>query len=190
MLAFRLALALALMPAGISAAERQISLYGIELGKPFALPECPLEDQKDMCFQRRGGTAYDVAVPIDRGERTVTVYFASGELPSITANRFFMVMLSNGIVEEISIGTKGVSAGDVALGQLTAKFGAPGSLTKNVMQNGYGATYAKVNALWHIGGYWLSYDSAVERADQGIILALTEKEFAKIKAQSAKEPKL
>jgi hypothetical protein len=183
-------LALVLLSANASAAEQSVSLYGVELGKPFTLPECPLSGQTAMCFQRTTGTAFDVAAPISRGERSVAVYFASGEMPSIVNYRYFGVQLSDGVVQQISIVTKGVSAQEDTLRQLTQKFGPPGSAPTKVMQNGFGATYSSVDALWHIGNYWLSFRGIDGRADRGSILALTDSAYSQIKAESAKEPKL
>jgi hypothetical protein len=162
-----------------------ISLYGVRLGAPLSLPECPLSEQQEMCYQR-----LDTLTPVSSGHHEVSVYFASGGMPSISSSRRFTVTLMDGAVEQITISTRGLSAQSEAMLQLSQKFGKPTLADVSKVQNNFGAQYEKVTAVWRIGPDWVRFFGMSDRLDEGIIIAITGAAQARFDKSHPPEPKL
>lgn len=73
-----------------AAAPAPVSVYGIMLGAPLSIEECP-ETYEEMCWVRFG-TLADIVLPPKPGEiRTFMVNFASGGRPAIAKSNSFAV---------------------------------------------------------------------------------------------------
>lgn len=141
-------------PAGIAApVDAQHAIFGLALGQPLALPECPKIGagahiqygySKESCYQRTTNIAACSAL-IDGYAR---IEFPVLSLPywakSVTAR------VVEGRIEGIRIYTSGIKGQKPALDALSEKFGKPSSSLNTEVQNRMGAKYQSLNSLWTV----------------------------------------
>lgn len=136
-------------------------VLGIAIGQPFGAPDCASDligRPPVMCADTRPGLRSP-----DR------IWF---KVP-LTASTLFLhagsVGLRDGVVDEITILTNGVSVQDAALSALTDKFGAPTAITRVPVQNRFGAVYQAIEAEWRLPGYRVTFDAVKADLDSGQI---------------------
>ena len=113
-----------------AAAQTRVML-GIELGARFQLPQCAageVESAARLCYKSAmttrkatGADEYVVLIP------------DAGRPPYVRTE--IKVMVLKGVVEAMQIGTWGLQAQDIALEDLTKKYGKPAQMKQEVQKN-------------------------------------------------------
>jgi hypothetical protein len=120
--------------------------------------------------------------------------FFGAQTPRVSRFPFFQVLLTEGVVGDITIFTKGIDVQEEALSQLTDKFGAPSEQQIRVMQNRLGARFDVVESSWSISGTYVRFTGASRNLDSGTISGTTPRAAARISGDSkdrrSGEPKL
>jgi hypothetical protein len=182
-----------LATAPVIAAAPAVSLYGLELGAPFVLPECPLSEQTDMCWSASfvPKTRAEAVLPPGPGEmREKLVYFAAGGAPRISSARYFTVKIADRALQEIAITTKGLSVQEDAFKQLSDKFGKPELFNVAHLQNGFGAKFDRIEAQWRAGTMTIRFFGMLDKVDIGLIEASTAAATKDRQRSRVVEPKL
>ncbi len=169
-----------------------MSLYGVVLGSPFALPECAdAQRHEAMCYEHVYGSISEL-LPTE--PHTFIVHFPDGKRPSISKYGSFSVKTIGGIVAQISITTKGLEVQQEVIDQLTQKFGRVQRADKKTAQNSFGAKFNYVEAAWSIGSSTVLFSGMAKVVDEGTLFAMTAKYGAYLAAEDKRkrqsEPKL
>lgn len=150
----------------------QPSMYGIALLEPLQIAECGVDAKRLEAHRKakaRGGTlgalsSFPYELPASgvcyrRGEavagsgspvsdETVTVWFSAGEQPVLARTGGIFATVIGGRVHGVHVLTYGRTTQNLALQQLTEKFGSPATSRSAPMQNGFGATFESIQATW------------------------------------------
>ena len=127
------------------------SIFGIKLGAPLALPDCPVNSYnlvdesaiKELCVEPAS------AANIEESSRNV--YFIPGDSPDYLKYNHLDLTIRDGLVQKISVFTNGLNDQDEVLAELTKKFGRPTTLKSEAESNLMGATFQAVTANWKVG---------------------------------------
>jgi hypothetical protein len=128
-----------------------MSVFGIELGKPLVLPKCssdPLVGNKKMCVRNywQEFRLYDKKVRI--------ISFGKEVFPAYTRGALIPLEI-DGNVEGIEIQSGGVSDQESMYQALCAKYGKPTKVEKTVVKNRIGAFFDAIDAEWTIGNVYV-----------------------------------
>lgn len=143
-------------------------LFGLTLGQPIRFAECPELREANGKPRKRTkyyrwiyGSARSVGAPCyqrfaDQGtgapfNSIERIQVSFPETLKIAGASGLYVMIIEGKVAAIDMPTNGAWSQDADLQTLTVKFGAPSKLQRDVMQNGYGANFTRINAYWDFG---------------------------------------
>ena len=96
------------------------------------------------------------------------MYFASGQKPRWVRYPFFDVDTTSGVVDEVTILTRGPEAQDLVLLEITEKFGPPTTKSIEHEQNGFGAKFDVINAVWKRADGVIDFISIVD-PETGVI---------------------
>jgi hypothetical protein len=135
----------------ISAAE---AVFGLELGKPLNISECP--------YKSIPGTSqklYDDLTPSmtcveephalnGYGQPVRTVIFKPSEVPAFVKHWRLFALEADGNLIGIHFLTPGIDAQEITLQRLTEKYGPPTTLARHPVQNLSGAQFVAVDATW------------------------------------------
>ncbi|WP_143131757.1 hypothetical protein [Paraburkholderia aspalathi] len=153
-------------------AEPALTVFGIAIGQPVTMPECPhvgLSVQAlptGPCYHLNDGKTG----PITAAAQGAEILFAPGNLPALSRGSSVGAMLLDEKIEMLTIWTSGNEHKDADLQSLTEKFGRPQSLENVPWQNGYGAHFESVEAVWTLtGGAKVYYGSADSDLDHGSV---------------------
>lgn len=144
-------------------AQTDMKVFGIDLGKPLALPECEFTKayknayvysfkDTEICFQHQPAHLEDVwqlTAPVSTPavNETVKITFPLNNQPSIGVGDLQATII-NGNLEGISMETGGPSLADYDLETLVKKYGEPTVLQRGTASNLMGATLPTVMAIW------------------------------------------
>jgi hypothetical protein len=195
--------ALAALVATTALAQNQapsMTVFGLELGAPFTVPECSLlklgrkdyiyaENDKTVCYELNfvhSKTDPRSTMPVTDG--SVKLRFP---LDQAVIGTSMSAGIVKGNLEAIDIGTLGISDQDVILNVLEKKYGTPPSLTAGSVQNAMGAQFSTILAVWHFSEPDLTivYKSVDQRIDRGSISIQTRASIMS-RASNLREPKL
>jgi hypothetical protein len=176
-----------------------MTVFGLELGAPFTVPECSLLKlgRKDYVYAENDKTVcYELNFVHSKSDpRSMPFTDGSVKLRFPIDQAVIGTSMSAGIVkgnlEAIEIGTLGISDQDAVLGVLEKKYGTPPSLTAGSVQNVMGAQFPTILAVWHFSEPDLTivYKSVNERIDRGSISIQTRASIMS-GASNLPEPKL
>lgn len=180
MLGFVLAVSLSSPVA--SAAE--ISIFGLELGKPFDLKECAFKKvtktlsfyeatTDTVCYKRVSND--EAGRGISPADDKVFIEWPRGQEPEIASFGTLSVWIIEGNLESVRFGTQGVISQARDMKALTDKFGPPTTGLTPVAQNGYGATSQTIRADWRSDGVSVYYNSAENSFSSGFVRIQTAK---------------
>jgi hypothetical protein len=182
-----------------SKAAPSMTVFGLELGAPFTVPECSLLKlgRKDYIYAENDKTVcYELNFVRSKSDpRSMPVTDGSVKLRFPMDQAVIGISMSAGIVkgnlEAIDIGTLGISDQDAVLGALEKKYGTPPSLTAGSVQNAMGAQFPTILAVWHFNEPDLTivYKSVDQRIDRGSISIQTRAAIMS-GASNLPEPKL
>lgn len=175
------------MSAAVQAAE-PISIFGLELGRPFALQECGWKkvsktlnfynaSNAAVCYQHTVGFA-EVGKGINPADDSVFVIWPQGHEPELVSGYSLMAHVIDGNLESVGFNTLGVVSQDRDMKALTDKFGAPAGAVTPTVQNRFGATAQIITAEWRLGDVSVHFNSAENGLDKGFVRVETEKSVA------------
>ena len=169
-------------------AAADISVFGLDLGKPFLLPECAITSWErrnsynfstnTVCYRRVESVGSNVGKPFSRADDYVDIIWPRGSEPQTAKYNSVTAFIIDGNLEQVVFGTYGLDAQARDIKILTDKFGPPSKGGPTIGQNGYGATFQVIHAEWNLDGVSVEYDSA-----GGAVRILTSKAIETEKAQ-------
>lgn len=185
------AIAIAATLATAPAFAADVTLFGITLGRPLNLPDCPLNTQggvDDEAVTKLCARAWPESGPA----RTYDIGIPASARPDYLASRQIAVEVMDGTVQWIDIITNGAQNQAKVLSQLIDKFGKPNSFAQQPWSNSLGAKLSALKARWTFG------DQAVEldgfglsgKLDRGVAQAYTKKWIDLQTTASKSEPHL
>lgn len=193
----KLILLLALIAPVHSRASQELTIFGLAVGAPIQLPECPK-------YEFLGRIEYRSVVvdptcisvwpatksAIDLTHGTIFISFPIREQPSIASGEI------NGYVEQgklvgLRIFTRGIKLQHYDLEQLIEKFGPPTSKSTISARNRLGATFDVLTATWKLADLSVAFfASDGSSLDRGIIEILTPAARIIVKEREEKLSKL
>lgn len=155
---------LALIVAATPAFSQDKSVFGIELGGRFAVPQCGAKDgvvySTRTCYNGAptraawGADQYDVGLP-----NAEAPPYVRGDLA---------VFVIDGVVESVRVNTWGIQAQGGALKGLTAKYGKPAKAweqKRNTLRSRFNAQFAE----WAFPDFSVKFDGMTSSIDWGQI---------------------
>lgn len=176
-----------------SSATEPFSVFGIPFGAPFEVPECPWRESRNYLSPDRTAkqreytqTSYsgtdgpcfvqslrNIGSPIPEGDN-VSVLFPLKDSPSMSKRGHLTLRIVGGKTDHMTFETRGITAQELDLESLQAKFGTPDTLNRPKAQNRMGATFETVEAVWSLAGdISVTYLSATDRIDEGVVVITT-----------------
>ena len=145
----------------ISTTANAESIFGIGIGKPFAVPKCSNSGHGSVCYDKdpivsNWGSHYTLNIPYE------SMTFAIRKFG-------FHVTTYNDEVTNIGIVTYGEQSQELVFQELKSKFGKPKSVKINNLQNGYGAKFKGINATWDTRCCKVVFEGIDEELDYGTI---------------------
>lgn len=175
-------------------------IFGLTIGQPMPYGECPEATEangkprkRDKYWRWIYGGARSVGVPCftRRGKEGTgepfnpieSVEISYPETLKIAGASNLGVMIVNGNVASIGMPTNGEWSQDADLATLSAKFGPPTKLDRDIMQNGFAAKFVRINATWDFGngiqGQLLGFRDKRTEGGFGITTPEARAEFAR-----------
>jgi hypothetical protein len=133
----------ALCVAASAAPGNPTQVFGVTLGAPLSLPDCSSNPSAE-CTD------------------TLGVHFADGQRPVWVHFGFFSVDATDGTVGKIEVFTQGIEVQELVMAELTAKFGKPTASKIDHEQNGYGARFDVIQAIWKRADGEVSFVGAID----------------------------
>jgi hypothetical protein len=177
----------------------EISVFGFELGKPLALPECVVAmmgTRGIKMYESIGkATCVEDARTLDGYDRPMRrIVFGRNEAPTIVKNFRIYPLEEAGVVIGLHFLTAGVGVQSLVMEQLQEKFGPPTTKRLLPVQNLNGAVFDSMQAEWRVGNVAVTYVGAAGRMDVGEVFidtpAAAEIRNLSIAGKRAKERKL
>lgn len=185
----------------------ETAIYGIALLKPLkGFDACPNEPMpanepglhsefekrrytasKAPCFHH--GDFARVGGGAPTGTETLNIVWPDDKVPEMCQYVFceMSVKIVNGVVHDIKIVTRGISTQERDYGLLVDKFGAPATKKIKTLQNGMGATFDTIQAVWaRPDGVTIIFDGELGDLDRGQLWVVSAQEVARLSAQKAK----
>lgn len=183
--------ALLLVLVGLTAhASDTSTIFGMELQKPFVMPECPFErigknlfdyfppPKIGVCYQMMDDKNAGKSRPLN--ERVKLKWPDKGS-PDLVSGYSAMAKIIDGNIEEVSFNTLGLVSQERDFNALKQKYGEPTESTKNAVQNAYGAQFLPIRASWVIGDITVTFDGAAGQTNSGLVRVATLKSIAETK---------
>lgn len=147
-----------------SLAIAQITVFGLEFGKPLPLPKCPIS-------QTLGSVNIfsQSFVCVDEGSWGTSIVFPYDKMPSIGKSPSIRATIKNGVLAGLTIYTFGASTQDSVFDSLQDKFGKPTTTSKEMNQNAYGAQFSGINALWKNSDINVEFWGVFRKVDTGVV---------------------
>ncbi len=151
------------------------ALFGVEIGKPLALPDC-LETGKQPFGPYEGKQEAFCIGPdrfegnrINRGDGKATLKF-----PNYSAPEYMLfdvnVTSRGGLVQHVDFATHGLEAQSIVFDTLKGKFGNPSKISTLKMGNMVGASFDVISATWLFrDGTTLKFDGSTGDARFGLV---------------------
>lgn len=156
----------------LAAHATDMSVFGVELGKPITLPECPYKQLSD------GMKLYDVMPKLTcvhdphplqgYGQPPRELSFGRDEVPAIVKNwTAFLLQDENGNVIGFHFLTRGIETQDAVLAQLKAKYGAPSKIEPRSIRTAVGGPFDTFDAQWTLPDLVVEFQATNGRIDRG-----------------------
>jgi hypothetical protein len=154
-----------------SSATEPTEILGVKLGQPISLPECEKTDTgyKDFWLKQR------CWIPSLNKKNTIDVLLTGEDREAFKFiyQRLFLVILQDGIVASVNIGTTGIDSQEVAFEALQKKYGKPTRFETAAMQNRMGAKFDVIRAMWRRPDAEIHFLGAAKTLDSGGIIVDT-----------------
>lgn len=165
------------------AARAETTVFGLTIGKPLAMSECP------KYSPYKGRVAYMVADTVcakefnpklpamNVGEAWV-IEFPFSQQPAHAQNNLVQPVMINGLLEAVLIWTHGNSTQEAVFLDLVAKFGEPTKKNIVAKSNAYGASVHGIEAVWDQGDdLQVLFFGVKERVDRGELMIGSRRGF-------------
>jgi hypothetical protein len=145
------------LTAAMEASAQQNVAYGIAIGEPLNMPECPRIDVgvgsityglgKGPCLENIFPKA---KVPLDLST-SVLIAFPPADAPEHSSSRKVVAQLTDERVSALVVSTAGAATQSLIYDALIAKYGKPTSSMRIPMQNAMGVKVESIAASWDLG---------------------------------------
>lgn len=185
-------------PAPVAAPD--LKVFGIALGEPLVLPDCPtrgvfpFEKVDDLAWAVDPMTCAEFSRPSREGDTDVGFRFLPKERPSFLYTEshqdkddtpYFVATMLDGKVISITTRTDGVFVEDAVLAKLQAKYGKPTTIERYPISTAAGGSFEAVNATWSFTDLKVVYKGTVDEVFNGTIdFYSKEGEAAKARAKT------
>jgi hypothetical protein len=169
-----LALILTLLPAAAMSAD--MTVFGLKLGEPLALPECHWNDSLRVYGPATNGPCMTYGRYTDRRDPASSerrIEFPYSQRPSLSARSYVIGTVINGKLEAVTVPTRGINAIRPTMEALQAKYGEPTSVRTYPVRNRAGAQFESANATWEFADLSVVYLGSVGVLDAGEIVIAT-----------------
>jgi len=153
------------------------SLFGVDIGKPLAVPLCPVTQINSVVSHFDPNHPHNcVLTGVDPGDYLVN-FGLSEPPPAFVQHDGVKVTVRDGIVQAVRVETDGLADQITVLSTLRDKFGKPAVLSSEKMGNLNGATFDVLFALWNFGdGSMIAFNGALDNFGTGAIQAVSQSE--------------
>lgn len=178
-----LLLPLACLSPGAANAQALPSVFGVQLGVPVTLPECP--HLKGAAPEPDGRPAYAMEKPVTCAElpfnlsrariREVSIFFPFEAKPELSLVRMIGAYVPDDSDNVIAIdaATPGYTAAAYIIAQLTAKFGKPTTVDED-REIYHGVSIPTKHVIWKRVGFTVDYQSFADDISSGELLVSTD----------------
>jgi hypothetical protein len=164
-----------------------ISIFGLELSKPFTLKECGFKKvtkalnfydatTDTICYKRMSND--EAGKGINLADDTVYIVWPRGNEPQIATYNTLLACVIDGNLESVGFNTLGLVSQERDMKALTDKFGPPTTGGTPIVQNGYGAKAQTIRAEWKMDDVVVWFNSAASSFDAGLVRIQTAKAIA------------
>jgi hypothetical protein len=159
------------------AVAADLSVFGINIGKPLDLPDCEQDGKMDLLNIKSACVIGKNTIKKAWGTDDVSFAFPQEALPSYVKSLSMGLgaELIDGNVESIAFGTNGESVQDDVFSDLKKKFGKPTSFRKVPLQNRFNVKVIGLEARWHKNGIYVEFNGIEDSIDWGRVEISTDK---------------
>ena len=180
--------------AASSAAQAEVTMAGISIGKPLALPECKSLPTNGPSKRYEALVEFACMEQPVLGALYTWVNIPFSAKPAVLKSTKISVLIVNGLVQGLGFTTVGVNLQSLVLQDLTAKFGIPISNDTFPIRGRASIEVAATYAKWAQDDTTITYIAALTSLDYGILEARSATGKAheeRVKAtEKTAEPKL
>jgi hypothetical protein len=152
--------------------NNQMTMFGLEIGKPLDLPVC----QYANATKSVGIQQYTCVEPADElAQNRARIHFGLKEIPPIVKGLSMTVQLVDEKLEAMYFATPGIESKARLLRIFTEKYGAPTTLTKATLKNADGAGYETFTAVWDMPGLYVEYAPTNGSVKEGVARIETQR---------------
>jgi hypothetical protein len=178
--------------AASAAGAADLTVFGVELGKPVNLPECPYKTAGGMKLydvMPQSTCVHDPHALNGYGRPARELSFGRDEAPPIVKNwTAFLLEDDAGRVIGFHFLTSGVQTQAAVLSQLKEKYGAPTSVTPHTVRTAVGGPFESFDAKWSLPGLVVNFQGTTDRIDRGDV-TIDLPEAAALRQQWSLNPK-
>jgi hypothetical protein len=150
----------------------QMTMFGLEIGKPLDLPVCQYTNAtKSVGIQQY--TCVELADEL--AQHRARIHFGLKEIPPIVKGLSMTVQLVDDKLEALYFATPGLDSKARLLRIFTEKYGAPTTLTKATLKDADGARYENFTAVWDMPGLYVEYTPTNGSVKEGIARIETQR---------------
>jgi hypothetical protein len=167
-----------------------LTVFGLEIGKPVQLPECEFvmigKEMRDYISPVHQRTCVTVMRNFYSNAHARTLFFSYADEPKIvdqSKNATNLILDQNGALIGLQFPTSGISSQSTVLDQLTTKYGKPTESQATHVQNQLGAQFDVLHALWNLPGITVLFHGALTKIDEGFV-TIDSPEAAKLRADA------
>lgn len=162
----------------IAASASAESIYGIEMGAPLRLPECPVSKLTPKADARYTPFTNELCVrlktpgaPRSEENQASWIVFPYADQPAHSKGNLVGVFVLEGIVQVLVVSTAGEPTQLKVFEDLQARFGTPSNSSTVPFQNRMGATFQGLVANWDRGdALQVEFFGMASRIDSGQIV--------------------
>jgi hypothetical protein len=169
-----IALAFLLSLSPLSAVAVDFTIAGLTLGAPLSVPECERRElgtfsppSTTTCYRDQGRYfSSDLGTP---GWKVVTVVLGRDSIPSILNGSEIESYTKNGVLVAVKFSTNGFDSQPRDLKTLIEKYGKPTSRKIEKFQNGFGAKFDGIVAIWRLQGLLVQLNGIYVDRETGLV---------------------
>lgn len=157
------------------------AVFGIAVGQPLALPECPRSETGHYDLIAAPNDCWSKG---DADQGGAEVWLAAATQAHAPFARVpIWVGIRDGIVQKVTIRTTGIASQEAVAHALVAKFGPPTTRALDRLQNRMGAHFASARASWRKPNVIVEFDASESDLDDGAVEIMTPAEAARDREQ-------
>jgi hypothetical protein len=164
--------------------NNQMTMFGLEIGKPLDLPVC----QYTNATKSVGIQQYTCVEPAgELAQNRARIHFGLKEIPPIVKGLSMTVQLVDDKLEALYFATPGLDSKARLLRIFTEKYGAPTTLTKATLKDADGAGYETFTAVWDMPGLYVEYTPTNGSVKEGVARIETQRaRHARVDAENGR----